>query len=161
MDTYTKEQQLLLNIIINKIDLTDCWLVKPATYNGYGQIYLNNKQYRAHRYSYQVFVGDIPDGMLICHTCDTRNCVNPKHLFIGTQKDNMQDMKQKGRGNHQKKTHCPIGHEYNAENTYIQPSTGFRECKRCRSITKKQRLLKKKGLDKSIQELDTYKPWQR
>ena len=54
--------------------------------------------YTAHRVSFRAYVGDIPDGMLVCHTCDNRKCFNPKHLFLGSMKDNSQDMMAKGRG---------------------------------------------------------------
>lgn len=52
----------------------------------------------AHRMSYDCFIAPIPDGMLICHKCDNRKCVNPDHLFVGTQSDNRNDMYAKGRG---------------------------------------------------------------
>jgi len=47
--------------------------------------------------AYECFVGEIPDGMLVCHTCDVPKCVNPDHLFLGTSKDNVKDMIEKGR----------------------------------------------------------------
>ena len=68
---------------------------------GYGMIgaggRLNRRQAYAHRVAYQLYVGEIPKGMLVCHRCDNPSCVNPTHLFLGTQKDNIQDCVKKGR----------------------------------------------------------------
>ena len=55
------------------------------------------KQMSAHRFSYQVFNGEIPVGMFVCHTCDNPKCVNPKHLFLGTRQDNVDDRESKNR----------------------------------------------------------------
>lgn len=76
-----------------------CWLWTKAlsVTGGYGQIGINGKILPAHRVSYECFVGPIPAGMKACHKCDTPACVNPDHLFLGTQADNMRDMDSKGR----------------------------------------------------------------
>jgi len=62
-----------------------------------------------HRYAWAVANGPIPDGMCVCHRCDVRLCVNPAHMFIGTQADNMRDMVQKGRSAHNELTPAPRG----------------------------------------------------
>jgi hypothetical protein len=75
-----------------------CWeWMANKTHNGYGQIYYNGSQRRAHRVSYEIHIGPIPSGMLICHRCDNPSCINPEHLFIGTVKDNINDCIEKGR----------------------------------------------------------------
>ena len=75
-----------------------CWLwIAGKNWCGYGKIYVNGKTEGAHRISYQLYVGPIPDGLCVLHRCDVPSCVNPEHLFLGTNKDNTQDMVKKGR----------------------------------------------------------------
>lgn len=75
-----------------------CWLWNCYIQSeGYGQIGRKGKRYLAHRLAWLVCKGPIPEGLLVRHTCDVRNCVNPDHLFLGTHKDNSQDMIAKGR----------------------------------------------------------------
>jgi len=70
--------------------------------HGYGHFYLFGKTMYAHRASYVLFMGDIPDEMCVLHRCDNRKCVNPSHLFLGSRTENFVDMIQKGRGWFQK-----------------------------------------------------------
>jgi hypothetical protein len=65
--------------------------------SGYGNVRVNGRMKKAHRYAWEQRNGPIPEGKLICHKCDNRRCVNVEHLFLGTHTDNMQDMHAKNR----------------------------------------------------------------
>ena len=92
------------NSKIDKSAPNGCWEWTAAkSRNGYGNLIFNGRACGAHRASWEIHNGPIPKGnhrgtMCILHKCDNKLCVNPKHLFIGTQKDNMRDLRVKGRG---------------------------------------------------------------
>ena len=78
-----------------------CWIWMGVLRNGYGGIRVTSNPADslegAHRVSYKLFKGEIPDKLYVCHKCDVPSCVNPDHLFLGTAKDNMQDALNKGK----------------------------------------------------------------
>lgn len=91
------------------------------------------KKRGAHRVAWEEANGPIPDGMLVCHTCDNRRCLNVEHMFLGTNEDNLHDMAEKGRARNSGKTHCQWGHEYTESNTF-RYRDGRRECRQCRTL---------------------------
>ena len=84
----------------NKQGPDDCWEWfgwRRGTKMEYGGMRVGDKFYLAHRLSWEIHNGPIPEDMLVCHTCDNPPCVNPAHLFLGTTLDNVRDKMEKGR----------------------------------------------------------------
>jgi len=129
-----------------KVDIkaiNDCWLWKAfKDKDGYGRFNFG-KEISAHRISYILTFGPIPQGLYVLHNCDNPSCVNPYHLKLGTHIDNVKDMKDRNRFYQSNQTHCKHGHEFTPENTIIR--RGQRECAECRKIGNKIRYLKTKG----------------
>lgn len=133
-----------------------CWHWQGHVFpTGYGTFYKREhgngpgKNYLAHRNSYEVHVGPIPEGLVLDHTCHNndpvceegvnclhRRCINPAHLEPVTRLENIFSGKTVARVNRDK-THCPQGHEYSADNTYSD-GLNKRQCKTCRIVTQKR-----------------------
>ena len=133
-----------------------CWEWRGSKYrNGYGRFSLGDKWRSAHRVAYELFVGSIPDRLFVLHKCDNKACVRPDHLFLGTQADNMTDMKVKGRSN----GGPPFGEgNGKAKLNETQVRHIFLECK-LRKANRKQ-LADKYGVSRSaIRDIATGKSW--
>lgn len=113
----------------------------------YGRVLYKGTNQYAHRVAYELVFGTVPAGMNVLHHCHVGLCINPDHLYAGTQSENHADMMFAGREKPHKRgvTHCPYGHEYTPENTYRFPRTGSRVCKTCRSISDQMRVRPHKG----------------
>ena len=93
-----KERAPITNYISAE-SLTGCWnWIGSKHKSGYGHTSRTKSGY-AHRYIYELMIGEIPDGLCVCHHCDNPSCVNPDHMFVGTMADNMHDRDKKGRNN--------------------------------------------------------------
>lgn len=137
---------------IDKRSPDECWLWTAATNSGgYGHVRIGGRaghNITATRLMVEMLGVEIPPGFDVCHTCDNRRCVNPKHLWLGTRSQNIQDMHDKGRGFSLGRTitHCPKAHEYTVENTYYSRSNKQRHCRECTRQIRRKRTLREKLL---------------
>jgi hypothetical protein len=119
----------------DKVDVKgpdDCWEWQAfKNEQGYGRFYFNGRLHGAHRVAYQLTYRDFDQSLDCCHKCDNPSCVNPEHLFLGTEKDNIDDMMKKGRHHFKSRTHCSKGHEYTEENILWERGGTKRTCRVC------------------------------
>ncbi len=129
------KRQDVLERFLAKVEFTDmgCWLWKGSKdKDDYGRFEVNKKPALAHRFSYEYFCGPIPDDLEPDHLCRNHPCVNPDHLELVSHGENIRRGDLKAMGNPRRiKDHCPKGHPYNKENTYID-RRGKRNCRECR-----------------------------
>jgi hypothetical protein len=113
---------------VNRRGEDECWdWLGFKQSNGYGQAWADGRTTMAHRVAYQLASGAIPDGYEIDHLCFNKGCVNPEHLEAVTPQTNTLRARALI-------THCPQGHEYDEHNTYIRPSNGARQCRKCMAL---------------------------
>lgn len=137
----------------HRTNLGACWIWTGAKVrNGYGSFGFGSPvTIKAHRFSWLYHCGAIPPCLSVLHKCDTPACVNPAHLLLGSQADNMRDAAAKGRlpkGQQHREgalTHCRNGHPFDAQNTYRH--LGKRYCRKCKTEAQAQyRLRLKQGI---------------
>lgn len=122
-----------------QIDANDCWIWQgPLATNGYGQVTYKGRTRILSRCMYQVWHGvKLARLQYVCHSCDVKRCCNPAHLWVGNNGLNKKDETAKGKNYWANRTHCPRGHEYTQENTYVhevRPGVFSRNCKACEVV---------------------------
>lgn len=136
----------------------ECWEWTAArSPNGYGRFKPKGMgQKTASRWSYEMHVGPIPDGMQVCHTCDNPPCVNPAHLWLGDHAANAADRDAKGRQWQQRKTHCKHGHPFDEVNTRF--AQGRRYCRSCERERSRRRLARRHKVTSDLHSHPTDPP---
>lgn len=128
-----------------------CWhWTLSKTDKGYGQAHRDGKTKRAHRVSYEAFVGPVPIGLQLDHLCRNRACANPAHLEPVTQRENILRGVAPSAQN-ARKTHCEQGHEFTAANTYIHTG-GKRRCRACHRKRERVRIQEKRRQETNSDE---------
>jgi hypothetical protein len=124
--------------------MSGCWIWTGNDNGfGYGLFRIGKRRIMAHRVAWELYCGPIPDGLQANHKCDVPSCVNPNHLYLGTQAENLEDCRQRGRARKRSRpTHCPHGHEYTPKNIKIKQ--GRLRCRTCVNIDQQKIRLRRK-----------------
>jgi len=123
---------------------SECWLWNGyVTSRGYGKIHLPAGMLNAHRLVYQIAKGKIPPGLQLDHLCRNRRCVNPFHLEVVTNRENIVRSPITVMAVNRAKTHCPKGHSYFGDNLYARANG--RGCRICRNIAARDHKRRKRG----------------
>lgn len=129
----------------------ECW-EWTGSVNGSG--YGSYAQQMAHRFSYEMYKGKIPDGLTIDHLCRNKKCVNPEHLEAVTSRENNLRSNSSS-AKHARATECPRGHAYSAENTYTRPDGKGRGCNECRAMATERynQIAKRKSMERHLADV--------
>lgn len=153
-----------LSSFFRRVTKTDiCWIWSGGVANNYGRFWDGSSLVAAHRFSYAIFKGPIPSGLLVLHECDNSLCVNPAHLSVGDQSKNIQDCILRGRGKNigrhspitgtrrhkvrKARVICKRGHDLTAYNsTYISHGNTYKtpSCRLCKNENERRYMARKK-----------------
>ena len=125
---------------VRKEKVGPCWISNQK--RRYPSVSFYGSSESAHRAVYTLYIGEIPEGFHIDHLCGNTICYNPAHLEAVTVRENVR----RSDNGELKKTHCPRGHSYSGDNLWVS-SQGYRQCRKCWSVVRKERRRKLKLLD--------------
>lgn len=131
---YSAEEIARFQALVRQSEPDQCWAwTGSVVRHGRGIFWAGGRNRSAPRVAFEIAHGQqIDSSLFACHSCDNPNCVNPRHIWIGTPSANMEDCVRKNRHGRKGRfnTHCSRGHELTSQNTITQPS-GYRVCRKC------------------------------
>jgi len=138
----TEAQRKNFHLKYKRGAVNECWpWLAAKNHLGYGKVGINNKTIGAHRLSKYIFCGPFDESLFVLHSCDNPICVNPFHLRVGTQQDNLDDMKLRGRKKHWARSVCQRGHPFDEGviRDGVFKATACRTCRVARQQRKREK----------------------